>query len=62
MIVMVTDPISNTMVTNRECHPFIIHGEGRNSTKIYFETQENKEKYLKLNAFSVVNASECENN
>lgn len=47
MIVLVTDPITNTIVNNPKEHPFIIQGEGRNSTKIYFETQANKEKYLK---------------
>ena len=49
MIVLVTDPITNTIVNNPKEHPFIIQGEGRNSTKIYFETQANKEKYLKEN-------------
>ena len=47
MIVLVTDPITNTIVDSPKDHPFIIQGEGRNSTKIYFENQENKEKYLK---------------
>ena len=54
MIVMVTDPISNTMVTKPQDHPYIIQGEGRNSTKIYFENQENKERYLKLYNFKSV--------
>lgn len=47
MIVMVSDPISNTIITKPQEHPYIIHGEGRNTTKIYFESQENKERYLK---------------
>lgn len=54
MIVLVTDPITNTMVTNTKDHPYIIHGEGRNTTKIYFESQENKEKYLKSHTFENV--------
>lgn len=52
MIVMVTDPISNMIVTKPQDHPYIIRGEGRNSTKIYFESQENKERYLKLYNFT----------
>jgi len=51
MIVMVTDPISNMMVTKPQDQPYIIRGEGRNSTKIYFESQKNKEAYLKLYTF-----------
>ena len=54
MIVMVTDPISNTIVTRPKDHPYVIQGEGRNSTKIYFETQENKERYLKQYTFPSV--------
>ena len=54
MIVLVTDPITNTMVTNTKDHPYIIHGEGRNTTKIYFESHENKEKYLKSHTFESV--------
>ena len=47
MIVLVTDPMTNTIVEKPQNHPFVIHGEGRNSTKIYFESQKNKEEYLK---------------
>jgi len=54
MIVMVTDPISNIMVTNPKQHPYLIQGEGRNSTKIYFETEENRERYLKQITFTSV--------
>jgi len=52
MIVMVTDPISNTIVTRPQDHPYVIRGEGRNSMKIYFESQENKERYLKQYNFT----------
>lgn len=52
MIVLVTDPITNTIVTCPKDHPYVIQGEGRNSTKIYFETQENKERFLKEQSFN----------
>ena len=54
MIVLVTDPISNIMVTNPKEHPYIIQGEGRNSTKIYFENLENKERYIKQFTFTAL--------
>lgn len=56
MIVLVTDPITNIMVTNPKDHPYVIKGEGRNATKIYFETQENKDKYLQQFNFSAANS------
>lgn len=54
MIVLVTDPITNAIVSKPQEHPYIIHGEGRNITKIYFECQENKEKYMKQYSISNV--------
>ncbi|MGD8559898.1 MAG: hypothetical protein PVF34_07575 [Gammaproteobacteria bacterium] len=47
MIVLVTDPITNKMVTDPHRHPFVIQGSGHNITKIYFESQRSKEQYLK---------------
>ena len=62
MIVMVTDPISNIMVTNPKDRPFIIQGEGRNSTKIYFESQANKERYLKQYTYSTLKTDRIQEN
>ena len=39
MIVLVTDPITNKMVTDPKKHPFVIQGSGHGTTKIYFESQ-----------------------
>ena len=47
MIVLVTDPITNKMVTDPKKHPFVIQGSGHGTTKIYFESQSSKEEYLK---------------
>lgn len=47
MIVLVTDPITNKMMKNPRLHPYVIQGSGRNIIKIYFESQQSKEQYLK---------------
>jgi len=47
MIVLITDPITNNLVTNPKNHPFVIEGTERNLTKIYFESQATREAYLK---------------
>jgi len=52
MIVLVTDPITNTIVTKPKDHPFLVCGDGRHSTKIYFESEENKERYIQQNSTS----------
>lgn len=54
MIVLITDPITNKMVSNPRKHPYIIQGSGRNITKIYFESQLSKEKYLKIHKQEVL--------
>ena len=54
MIVLVTDPITNNMVTKPSKHPYIIQGNGRNTTKIYFESEKNKERYLRLSGIKNV--------
>jgi len=47
MIVLVTDPVTNNIVKNLKTHPYVIHGSGHNITKIYFETENSKNEYLK---------------
>ena len=54
MIVLVTDPITNKMVTDPKNHPFVIEGTGRSTTKIYFESQASKEEYLKNYGFKAM--------
>ena len=46
MIVVITDPITNNFVTNRNEHPYILEGQGHNAVKIYFESQESMQSYL----------------
>ena len=40
-----TAPITLHDVPDPENHPYIIEGQGDNSLKIYFETEENKHIY-----------------
>ena len=54
MIVLITDPITNKMVSDPRKHPYIVQGSGRNITKIYFESQLSKEKYLKIHKQEVL--------
>ncbi len=49
MIVLVTDPVTNNIVKNPKTHPYVIHGNGHNITKIYFENETSKNEYLKNN-------------
>ncbi len=46
MIVVVTDPVTNNIVKDPQQHPYVIHGSGHNITKIYFETELSKIRYL----------------
>ena len=48
MRVSTRDPISMNDVPDPTHHPFVVEGEGDNSLKIYFETEENKQAYLEL--------------
>ncbi len=42
------DPMSLNDVTDLENAPSIIEGEGDNAIKIYFETTQNRDKYLNM--------------
>lgn len=48
MRVSTLDPMSLEDVTDLESAPFIVEGEGDNSIKIYFQSQQNREDYLAL--------------
>jgi len=42
------DPITLNDVTDLENAPYVIEGEGQGAIKIYFESEENKSKYLDI--------------
>ncbi len=44
------DPISGNDVTDRVNAPFVIEGTGGGALKIYFESQQNKQEYVKIAA------------
>lgn len=46
MITSTLDPISMNDVTDLENAPYVIEGEGKNTLKIYFESEENRQEYL----------------
>jgi len=48
MIISTLDPISMNDVTDLENALFLIEGEGTNTLKIYFESEENRQEYLGL--------------
>jgi hypothetical protein len=48
MITTTLDPISLKDVTDIENAPYEIEGEGDSALKIYFESEENRQKYLSI--------------
>jgi len=48
MITTTVDPISMNDVTDLENAPYVIEGEGDNTLRIYFESEENKQEYLDI--------------
>ena len=46
MITTTLDPISLNDVTDIENAPCVVEGEGQNTLKIYFASEENKREYL----------------
>ncbi len=43
-----TDPITLHDVPNPEQHPCVFEGDGDNGIEIYFENEENRQTYLKM--------------
>ena len=43
-----TDPITLKDVPNPETHPCVYDGDGDNGLEVYFETEENREQYLRM--------------
>ena len=48
MRVTTTDPLSGKVVTDIDNAPYVIEGSGEDALKIYFESQENKSRYLEI--------------
>jgi hypothetical protein len=40
-----TDPITGKTLTHTDGHPYMVEGEGPDALKIYFESEETKQKY-----------------
>ncbi len=43
-----TDPITLHDVPNPEQHPCVFEGDGDNGIEIYFESEQNRQTYLKM--------------
>jgi hypothetical protein len=48
MIIEKTDPITGNDVKDLEHAPFVIEGSGESALKIYFESEESKQRYLSI--------------
>jgi len=48
MRVTSTDPISGNDVVDTDNAPYVIEGNGDDALKIYFESEENKTRYLEV--------------
>ena len=48
MRVTSTDPISGNDVVDLDNAPYVIEGNGDDALKIYFESEENKARYLEI--------------
>ncbi|MHB1566530.1 MAG: hypothetical protein ACYCXG_07400 [Acidiferrobacter sp.] len=43
-----TDPETGYTAEHLEGHPFIIEGTGEEAIKVYFESEENRQRYLAI--------------
>ena len=48
MRILTLDPISMNDVLDFENAPFVIEGNGENTVKVYFESEDNKIEYLDI--------------
>ena len=48
MRVTTRDPITGRDVVERETAPFVTEGQGENALRIYFETEDSRQEYLKI--------------
>ena len=42
------DPMTLNDVSDLDRAPFVVEGEGENATKIYFESEQNRDDYLNM--------------
>lgn len=43
-----TDPVTGHTVEQTDGHPYVMEGEGDDTLKIYFESEETRQQYLKV--------------
>ncbi len=43
-----TDPVTGKTLPETEGQPYVVEGEGADTLKIYFESEETKQKYLNV--------------
>lgn len=43
-----TDPVTGQTIEQTDQHPYVVEGEGDDSLKIYFESEDTRAQYLKL--------------
>jgi len=43
-----TDPVTGNTVQQPDGYPYIVEGEGSDTLKIYFESEETRQQYLKV--------------
>jgi hypothetical protein len=48
VIITTTDPITGEDLSNLEVKPFVMDCEGHLAVKIYFESEENRRRYLDI--------------
>ena len=48
VIITTTDPITGEDLVHPETKPFVIEGKGHLAIKIYFESEETRRTYLKI--------------
>ncbi len=53
MRIQITDPISGRDVDNLDSAPYVIEGQGEDSLKIYFNTEQNKQVYQEVQTFEL---------
>jgi hypothetical protein len=46
MIITTIDPVTGQKILHPEKHPFVVEGYGYAQTRIYFESEETRQRYL----------------
>ena len=50
MIITTIDPVTGSKIQHPERHPYVLEGSGYAETKIYFESEETRQRYLNEHA------------